>query len=89
MDCYIVCFCTGEYEDRSESVVKVFSTKEKAEECANLLRAKLDSIGYHTMGNLNSAFEQDESAYHRPTVDGFSIDYTGAWVNVNGPYPLG
>ena len=87
MNCYIVNFVTGEYEDRYETVVKIFSNKEKAEECANAIRAKLDTIGRHARGD-NSALENEETRYSAPTLDGYRIDYTGAWVSVDGPYPF-
>jgi hypothetical protein len=87
MNCYIVNFVTGEYEDRYETVVKIFSNKEKAEECANAIRAKLDTIGRHARGN-NSASDNKETRYNHAEIDDRTIDYTGAWVNVDGPYPF-
>lgn len=83
MICYIVFFCTGEYEDYKESVIKVFGSKENAEKFAQELRNKLDDLGCHSRGN-NSCCESKD--HYDIEFEGNQIDYTGAWIAVSSPY---
>ena len=87
MDCYTVTLITGESSDYTETVARVFSTKEKAEQFAIGLRERLDQIGRHRSGN-NSASNNRETRYRTDILDGINIDYNGAWVSINGPIPF-
>lgn len=85
--CYSVKISTGEYEDYHESLCKIFLSLASAEEYAKILRSRLDDLGRHARGNNNACVEKS-TRYMSVTLDGFAIDYTGAWVIVGGPHPF-
>ncbi len=86
MNCHIVFFCTGVWEDYSEKVLEVFGKADSAKEFAERFRKRLDEIGYHTNGDRRS-LDNQETRYHGE-IDGMSIDYNGAFIKVRGPYPF-
>jgi hypothetical protein len=86
MNCYIVYIKTGELTRTSDKLLKVFSDRSKAEEYSDEVRERLDEIGYHKWGNKSSLSNPD--TMFTGFFQDFSIDYTGAWVTVNGPYLL-
>ena len=86
MNCYIVYIKTGELSRPSDRILKVFSDRNKAEEYSDEVREQLDNIGYHKWGNKSSLMNPETK--FTGFFQDFCIDYTGAWVTVNGPYPL-
>lgn len=88
MKVFLVKFHTGEWDNYREVILRIYDNLLAAQEYANQLRAKLDSMGRHTEGN-NSSSENQETRYDDVSLfEEASIDYSGAWITVSNPYPV-
>lgn len=83
-NCYSVIMATGEYADRNEYTLKVFGSKNGAQEFAETIRSQLDNLGRHSDGN------NQNSHHHKQVIklNGFDIDGNGARIRVDGPFPF-
>jgi hypothetical protein len=83
---YLVFFCTGEYDDYHEYILKVFLNQEKAKQFADAENKWLNDRNL-LYGNCSAAFEL---RHDQAVIDRFEsgIDYTGANVKVVGPFDL-
>lgn len=89
VEVWLVHFETGEYSDAQEHVDAVFSSEEKANDYAAAKTARLEKLGLNADGNNSNSIDH-ELRYSQAVRDEFggSIDYTGAWYSVSGPYPV-
>jgi hypothetical protein len=87
MEVYIVHFETGEWDDHSEHIVGVFSSKEKADIYVSEKRKMLDELGVHADGNNSRSIEHNYR-YSLLESHDLRIDYTGAWYSITGPYEV-
>lgn len=78
---YIVYFCTGEYEDRTEEVYKVFQKEIDAKLCKENLERELKEQKLDIGSNYHD--NEDNRNFH-----GHRVDYTGAWITIAGPFDL-
>lgn len=79
---YIIQGSTGEHEDRTDWLVKAFTSKEKAEEVRNLLLSKLDECGLSGgyISNLSSC--KDSVKKMQEYDENFLLDYTGSYYSI-------
>ncbi len=84
MDCYVVYFCTGEYDDYRENIIKIFANEDSANDFSDAFSKRLDEIGYNMHGD-NRSVHNKETRYNGK-IDGHIIDYTGASIEVRGPF---
>lgn len=82
-ECYIAMMVTGQYADRNEYVLKVFTSKNAVEKYAESIREQLDNLGCHTHGNYDAA-----SRKRVIKLNGYTIDQNGASIRVDGPFEL-
>lgn len=83
---YLAHFVTGEYDDRFDEIVKIFSTHDKANTFVEQGNLSLKELGLH-----NTECKHDYEYRHSEEVKekfGFSIDYTGAHYYMDGPYTV-
>lgn len=78
---YTISICTGEYEDRQEKVYKVFRSKSEAEIYKEVLEKELKERKLSIGDNFHD--NENDREFH-----GTSVDYTGAWIFVKGPFDL-
>ena len=84
MQIWIVESHTGEYADKTSSIVKVFSIESRAKNFVDNMNADLISNFKHTSNmceNKNKYFLEDETIHGR-------IDYTGMSYHYHGPYEV-
>lgn len=92
---YVVFFCTGEYEDRSEVMMMAFRKKAKAEKYSAEVNKLLVSFNLHSDQSVSSAvrFDQKEAFWENKSKNPEWYEYyvdssTGASAVVSRPIPV-
>jgi hypothetical protein len=84
MKAWVIVYTTGEYSDRTETIVSVYASEASASAWANERNAWLQSHGLHT-DNPSASYEFRETIKEQTGLD---VDYTGGDYAVHGPFEV-